>query len=374
MTDVLVEIMVEMLSIFAIATKEIKQGRTKKFLKKLAGRRDIEDALQRLDKLTQEEARMAIAEVLRLAHNTGDQVKGIGDQVEGINKGIQDVDGKMEGVDERVQGVDHKVQTIDDRVKQVSDRVEVVNDNMKLIVDERKERCATIKRIVNSVDDMRRNQLRYDLRNWLTPPDPSVNYNTACGAHHKGTAAWLTRGDVFNGWKASGCLLWVHGKRMFLFLPPPTQLLLTLCRLIAGSGKSILSSVIIQDVEGICGAGFASMAYFYFDFKDTGKQDSRALISSILTQLSDQSDVYCDILLTLYSTHRRGSIQPSDDALTQCLKTILVALVETPVYLIVDALDESPNTSGMPSPREQVLRLVKDLVELKLSELAFVCH
>ncbi|KAH8976993.1 hypothetical protein EDB86DRAFT_3011949, partial [Lactarius hatsudake] len=44
MTDVIVEIMVEVLSIFAIATKEIKQGRAKKFLTKLAGRRDIEDA------------------------------------------------------------------------------------------------------------------------------------------------------------------------------------------------------------------------------------------------------------------------------------------------------------------------------------------
>ncbi|KAH9040448.1 hypothetical protein EDB85DRAFT_1886960 [Lactarius pseudohatsudake] len=375
MTDVIVEIMVEVLSIFAIATKEIKQGRAKKFLAKLAGRRDIEDALQKLDKLTQEEARMAIAEVLRLAHNVDDQVKGISDQLEGVNKGIQGVDGKVVGVDERVQGVDHKIEAVDDRVIQVSDRVGVVNDNVELIIDVwpgEKERSATIKRIANSVNDMHRNQLRHDLRNWwLTPPDPSVNYNTACGAHHKGTAAWLTRGGAFNGWMASGCLLWVHGKRMFLFLPPPTELLLTPYCLIAGSGKSILSSVIIQDIEGVCKAGFASMAYFYFDFKDTGKQDSRALLSSILIQLSDQSDVYCDTLLALYSTHRRGSVQPNDGALTQCLKAMLVALGETPVYLIVDALDESLNTSGMPSPREQVLQLVKELVEMKLSNLHF---
>ncbi|KAI9440591.1 hypothetical protein H4582DRAFT_1811634, partial [Lactarius indigo] len=193
------------------------------------------------------------------------------------------------------------------------------------------------------------NQLRHDLRNWLTPPDPSINYNTACGAHHKGTAVWLTRSDAFDIWKASGCLLWVHGK--------------------PGSGKSILSSVIIQDIESVCKAGFASMAYFYFDFKDTGKQDSRALLSSILIQLTDQSDVYCDILFALYSSHRRGSVQPNDDALAQCLKTILVALGETPIYLIMDALDESLNTSGMPTPREKVLRLVKELVELKLPNL-----
>ncbi len=129
------------------------------------------------------------------------------------------------------------------------------------------------------------------------------------------------------------------------------------------------SSVIIQDIEDVCNAGFASMAYFYFDFKDTGKQDSRALLSSLLIQLSDQSDIYCDILLDLYTTHRRGSVQPNDDALAQCLKTVLVALGETPIYLVLDAVDECLNTSGMPSPREKVLRVIKELVELKLSNL-----
>src|ERR1700733_9105259 len=129
------------------------------------------------------------------------------------------------------------------------------------------------------------------------------------------------------------------------------------------------SSVIIQDIEGVCNAGFASMAYFYFDFKDTSKQDYRALLSSILIQLSDQSDVYCDILLDLYSAHRRGSEQPSDDALARCLKTMLAALGEIPIYLIVDAVDECLNTSGIPTPREKVLRLIKELVDLKLSSL-----
>ncbi|KAH9170740.1 hypothetical protein EDB89DRAFT_1887768, partial [Lactarius sanguifluus] len=307
MTDVIVKIMVEVLSVLALATEEIKQGRAKKFLKRLMGRRDIGDALQRLDRLTQEEARMATAEVLRLTHG------------------------------------------VDDKVRAVNDRVAVVNDNVRLIIDGGKERGTAIQRIVNTVDDMNRSQLRRDLRNWVSPPDPSINYNTACGAHHDGTAAWLTRGDAFKAWRANGCLLWVHGK--------------------PGSGKSILSSVIIREIEGLCNTGFASMAYFYFDFKDTAKQDSRALIASLLVQLSDQSDVYCDILRALYSAHRRGSVQPNDAALARCLKTTFVALGETPIYLILDAVDECLNTSGMPSPREKVLRLVKELVELKLSNL-----
>ena len=62
------------------------------------------------------------------------------------------------------------------------------------------------------------------------------------------------------------------------------------------------------------------MAYFYFDFKDTGKQDSRALLTSLLIQLYDQSDSSCEVLLRLYSAHRDGSQQPSDAELVQSLK------------------------------------------------------
>jgi hypothetical protein len=42
---------------------------------------------------------------------------------------------------------------------------------------------------------------------------------------------------------------------------------------------------------------------------------------------------------------------------------------QCPIYLIMDALDESPNTSGIPSPREMVLQLLKELVDLFLPNL-----
>ncbi|KAH8985199.1 hypothetical protein EDB86DRAFT_2387304 [Lactarius hatsudake] len=74
MTNIIVKIMVEVLGILAISTKEIKQGRTKKYLKKLAGKTELEDALKRLDKLTQEEARMAAAQLLKIAHNVENKV------------------------------------------------------------------------------------------------------------------------------------------------------------------------------------------------------------------------------------------------------------------------------------------------------------
>ena len=106
------------------------------------------------------------------------------------------------------------------------------------------------------------------------------------------------------------------------------------------------------------------MAYFYFDFRDIDKQNRRDLLPSLLTQLSDQSHRHCDILDNLYLKHGSGAQKPSEDELIQCLKDMLTLPDQQPVYLVIDALDECPDTSGMPSPREQVLDLVKGLIEL----------
>ena len=59
-----------------------------KYLKKLIGKTDMEDALRKLDMLTNEEARMATAQVLKVTHAVDDRVAS--------------VDGKMKAVDDKV--------------------------------------------------------------------------------------------------------------------------------------------------------------------------------------------------------------------------------------------------------------------------------
>ena len=111
------------------------------------------------------------------------------------------------------------------------------------------------------------------------------------------------------------------------------------------------------------------MNYFYFDFRDANKQNLEDLVRSLLTQLSARSDLRCDTLSRLYESHDRGTKQPSDDILTRCLKQMLSIPDQRQIYLIIDALDECPDSSGIPSPRERVLQLLKELVELNLSNL-----
>ena len=125
----------------------------------------------------------------------------------------------------------------------------------------------------------------------------------------------------------------------------------------------------IQDIEAMCKAGNALMAYFYFDFRDVNKQGLRDLVTSLLTQLSACSGPCCDILSDLYSAHNEGKNQPSDSSLEECLKKMVMLPNQRPIYLIIDALDESPDTSGIPSSRAIVLQLLKELVELSLPDL-----
>ena len=128
------------------------------------------------------------------------------------------------------------------------------------------------------------------------------------------------------------------------------------------------SSTIIEEFEAIQKSGLASLAMFYYDFREDEKKDFRGLLSSILFQLCDQSDSYYTILSKFYSTHRDGAQSPSNDELVQCLKDLLDLPGQAPIYVIIDGLDECPNTS-LPSQRDKVLLLLEDLVNSKLPNL-----
>ena len=175
----------------------------KKLIKKLIGNNDIEDALKRLDRLTQEEARMASAQLLNITT----------------------------AIDERVAGIDDKVKAVMDGARYIFYR-RIVQPITRL---DGKEAREVIQQAAGGVDRIERswfsnrihaghggsiiltgNQLQQDLRRWLSPPDPSTNHNTACNAHHKGTATWFFEGRTYKEWKSTGSesLLWIHGKRM----------------------------------------------------------------------------------------------------------------------------------------------------------------
>jgi hypothetical protein len=113
MKELIVRIMVQVLEILAVATKEIKQRfsselvvahiwqlthlRTERFVKKLMGRTDIKDALEKLDKLTHEEALMASAEAVRLGLSVDEKMDRLIDGKQRVSDSSQSLCSRLCG-------------------------------------------------------------------------------------------------------------------------------------------------------------------------------------------------------------------------------------------------------------------------------------
>jgi len=117
--------------------------------------------------------------------------------------------------------------------------------------------------------------------------------------------------------------------------------------------------------------GLASLAIFYYDFREDGKKHLYGLLSSVLLQLFDQSDSYYDILFHFHSTYWNlfSATETRSDQLVQCLMDLLKCPGARPVYLVIDALDECPGISSLSSPRETLLSFLEGLVEARIPNL-----
>jgi methyl-accepting chemotaxis protein len=78
------------------------------------GKNDIEDALKRLDRLTQEEARMAAAQLLKVTNTIDKTVGGIADNMVVVDDRVKEVGDRVKAVDDRVKAVDNKIAVVDD--------------------------------------------------------------------------------------------------------------------------------------------------------------------------------------------------------------------------------------------------------------------
>ena len=83
--------------------------------------------MQRLDNLTQEEARIASAESLKVTHNVNDRVKDVEGKVKDVQDDVQDVGDKVQNIDGRVQDVQDDVQDVDNKVQDIGRDVNIIS-------------------------------------------------------------------------------------------------------------------------------------------------------------------------------------------------------------------------------------------------------
>ena len=108
-------------------------------------------------------------------------------------------------------------------------------------------------------------------------------------------------------------------------------------------------------------SGLASLAIFYYDFREDEKKDLRGLLSSVLFQLCNHSDSYYDILSLFYSAHCDGAQSPGDDKLVRCLKDVLSLPGQAPVGVVLQICVSFEGSRAVGTKRSEVASTVSGL-------------
>ncbi|EHK40269.1 hypothetical protein TRIATDRAFT_322726 [Trichoderma atroviride IMI 206040] len=143
-----------------------------------------------------------------------------------------------------------------------------------------------------------------ELLRWLCDIDPSSMYNAARDKHEDGTCGWLVQdSDKFKTWEESkGSLLWLHGKDRHDSKPS------------------------------------TALAYFYFSFSDTQKQNVDGMLASLIKQVGSRQ-LNKQLLQRLGEYMTKGQ-RPDAKTLREVLISSLSRFSD--VYVVIDALDECP--------------------------------
>ncbi|KAI0454305.1 hypothetical protein F5B21DRAFT_504410 [Xylaria acuta] len=224
------------------------------------------------------------------------------------------------------------LQTLDESVEEVASHIALAlqilqqKDVYKVQND-----SADIKALLELV---KASQVSMVIRDWLRAPDVTTNYYEACKKRHGGTGLWFVNGSSFSAWLAKpNSFLWLNG--------------------FAGCGKSVLCSTAIQHTfRHRRSNARVGIAFFFFTFNDSAKQDVSGMLRALLLQLSGQLNDNRG-LLSLHHNYRND--MPPDRALLGCLRQLLRSFDDA--YIILDALDESPRDRY----RKAILQTLVDL-------------
>ena len=188
-------------------------------------------------------------------------------------------------------------------------------------------------------------ETREKILDWLAHPDPSKIHNTVSRFRNSDkTGRWFLDGATFRAFKETPrSLLWLHGD--------------------SGSGKSVICSAIIDDLQAIQVQGQRiSLAYWYFSVNDAERNSLQNLLRAMLTQFTPNFAA-SQTLVSLWEAKKRGRESPQDLDLIRALEEIFREIVITEgfavFFIVVDALDECSEAD-----RAKVLGMFKQVLSL----------
>ncbi len=167
--------------------------------------------------------------------------------------------------------------------------------------------------------------IRRDVLAWLSTTDPSINHSEQRRKHRPTTGDWFLQGQELAEWRqAPNSFIWLHGT--------------------SGSGKTVLSSTIIEFLKDSDHESKRATAYYYFDFNDPEKRKAVNFVTSVMEQLCSQLPFLPQGVGYLWSDCHEGRQRPVLKRLMKELCRLLEDFLE--VYLVIDALDECAEEDG----------------------------
>ncbi|KAJ6101899.1 hypothetical protein N7486_004326, partial [Penicillium sp. IBT 16267x] len=158
---------------------------------------------------------------------------------------------------------------------------------------------------------------------WLSPTTHATRQSANIRLREPGTGQWLLESHEFQSWTDS-----IVEKTMF-------------CPGIPGAGKTILSSVVIDELENrYSNDPQIGIAYIYCSFQNIcdGSQDPEVFLSAILRQLLCHTSPMPAVVQALYDKHEAKGTRPIMTELLPALSCVASSFRRW--FLVIDALDE----------------------------------
>ncbi|KAJ5151324.1 uncharacterized protein N7482_010576 [Penicillium canariense] len=196
---------------------------------------------------------------------------------------------------------------------------------------------------IQSLNDRQDDHERDKILGWLSPVSPSLRQSEVFNSHQKGTGIWLLETEDFQQW--------IRGEKQVLFCPG-----------IPGSGKTVLSSIIIDHLEQrFPNPDGVVIAYLFCDYRQ--QHTLFELYSALLRQAVQRKTSIPESVKSFYQKYSTQSTRPSEDEIIGQLRSVLASCARA--FVVIDALDECPIADGNHTIRNSFLR---QLVRLQKEE------
>ncbi|KXX76597.1 Ubiquitin-conjugating enzyme E2 4 [Madurella mycetomatis] len=219
-----------------------------------------------------------------------------------------------------ISGVDQYIRNVSGDVQELRSLAVETKESLAHLIQAQQRQVELTNALLDQQNVQRLQEERRTVLDWLTKLDFAPQYYDFLDRRQPGTGRWLLNSGEYTAWVAAST---------------PTLF----CRGIPGSGKTILSAIVIEDLkERFKEDGSVAVVYLFFDFKRQFEQEPRELLSSLARQLVQHQEAVPKSVRELYKKHRETGKVPDVKDMSATLQTLISPFRR--VFLVVDALDE----------------------------------